>query len=328
MLVRVALDCDALKDTSTDQAAQVHKHTELIRLLRQHGVIVLSSDADVKRTIATLPDVNVRKLWQAAKPYLYWEKPDEPPAACLCYIQNYDQFHTIWSGKADVAIADTARAWVLGVPEDQPSHFDAQVDMEIVRFDLARAADAFVRVEDVNNRDLQKDEHRDTIWQERFKPLVMYTRRITICDRYAGERLRRYYNNQQRESGLRWVLHHISQCSPSYLDLILGAKPDTRLEIIEDVEKMVRGLPGSGVQDLKLTIVPDHHFGENAHDRHIRFQHHSVSIGRGLEIFEESTQTQSSSCHLTMDNAKREREHDLKQMASDSDRDRIIKSAA
>jgi hypothetical protein len=74
-------------------------------------------------------------------------------------------------------------------------------------------------------------------------------------------------------------------------------------------------LPGSGIQDLKLTIVPDPVFKAASHDRHLRFEAVSVWVGRDLEIFGEVTLKQDTSCQYIAKNRTQKKEDALVQGA-------------
>lgn len=300
MLVRVALDCEALNDLSGDPVSRNAWHRALLRLLRQHGVIELTADEEVQVTVKNLGDENLRKLWEGALSDLRWQRSSSPPKICMCRIQDSEQLRSAWGGKADVAVVYDARGQELGIPEGEGSHFDRTAEVEIVRFDCASEAESLRKLQDLASRSIQCGERREAIWKGRFLPLAEHSRRIAIRDRYAGVRLAEHYEGKRTASGLSWFLEQLSRHENSYaIDLIVGAKDLHPTTIVSSVQRMVGELAGEGIEDIKLTVVPDQKFGRHAHDRHIRFGDSFIMwISRGLEIFEEETQTQLSSCHF------------------------------
>lgn len=318
MLARVALDRDALLEPADDPARRLDVHEQLVRFLLRHGVIAGTRREDARALLGNLEDDNLRQLWQAVGDQLRWQETGEFATKGLCDLHDVAEFRAIWSGKADLALVEAARALEFGVPHGQAAHRDEEAQIEITRMDLFHRATTVRRMHDLAERNIARNEERVVIWVERFALLAQESLHVAVCDRYAGVRLARYYavpSTMAHDAGLRWFLKQVGRGSTSYVHLLLGSTMDEHDDVLAAVRRLCGELVGTGVQDLKLTLVEGHRFGDIAHDRHVRFGRNAFFLGRGMEIFEEPRSRQDSGCGYLAYEMARGREKKLRDTA-------------
>ncbi len=312
MLARIALDCDALLEEGADSEVQYELHERLLWTLERYGVLVTARDEHLLGTIRHLSGRGLRELWANRLPALRPHVINDHAAACLCQVEDYERLCSEWRGKAELALITADRARRL-----QSSRATGSNDcVELERLDLFSKARTLRNIVELAESPIVKGEQRADVWRKRFYPLAMHTDKIVICDRYAGTRLHEhYFKRRPWESGLRWFLKELSQCSTSDVHIITGPlesyMPDpqdskkrlrifTAVEIEGAVRRLAKELPGAGVRDLKLTIAPNGAFRDESHDRHLQFNRDanriSIWVGRGLEVFEQEQQGQGTAC--------------------------------
>lgn len=152
----------------------------------------------------------------------------------------------------------------------------------------------FIKSEKYAAQDIKSTEDLEEIWDTRFQGLALYTKTITIIDRFAVKNIIEDYKLNRKTSielfidklpkdGRKYSINLYSACDiggstnltelKTYLTDILGKKTYYLI----------------GVQDFRISLCKNSFFGQEAHDRMLKFDdHHVIQIGNGLDIFRSS----------------------------------------
>ncbi|MBX8487050.1 hypothetical protein [Pseudomonas cichorii] len=141
------------------------------------------------------------------------------------------------------------------------------------------------------------------IWAEKFEPLAMYTKNITIIDRYLFTRIRDELNRNSISSSALNFIKMLSDTGKKFnVKIISGAEERNSIPYHEIVNyfdtNIKKSVPISkGLNSLTLISNSDSFFRDYAHERFIRFDTLVCEIGRGMEVLE-SYPTQMTSFSL------------------------------
>ena len=326
MLVRVAVDCDAL--TTGDSPELTSQHQRLTRILLKNGVLVRTREHDLEALLNPHGDksrklsVNALQAWSAVIDKVRWLDPTEP-IACLCTIGDAETFRRSWAKQADVAVVEETRGQELGLPEGEAVHLDEATGIELAHLWSFDGAQAFERAEELTQRKIWEGADRKDIWNDRFDLLARTSLHVAVVDRYAGLNLVEA-RRKGRISGLEWFLQRLCEYPRTYVTLILGVtgydkglgeRMVNKDQVLQEVRQVVAGLPERGVEDVKLTLVLETEFGNISHGRRIRFENFVVGLDKGLTVFDHSAVASSCDCFDLNDTDTRDYERRLLQVA-------------
>jgi hypothetical protein len=202
-----------------------------------------------------------------------------------------------------IALVDDTRAEVeFGIAEDvvEITVATPSGDFTVCRLQAANQAEVFQEAMRLSGTHIEAIDTYQHIWESRFKHLaVAPIKQIIVFDRYA---ITKHRNCPQTWlSGLERFtrLLDATATGPRYLTLYSAWTAEIYGIGIGDVEadlrQILRRCPNNKVKQIKVVMVSNGAFGDDGHDRFIRFDNHVWDLGVGLEIFEgPSAQRRSS----------------------------------
>lgn len=307
MITPVGVSVEVIRESLARDLRELNAmHEDLTDALLAHGLLVLASEdagRDFRRALADLARVapDAEKRWEAALSSLHsarrlstWRPPIEPP---LERIRDVKSLRTSWRDAICVAFVDDEAADALGVPQSEWSFIDPESEMDITRGRSAWRSSTFRTLRELAlDGCFERGTERDEVWTRFFEPLVWFSRRIVIFDRYAASNAIRRQTDPRRDefemTALGWLLQGIDEsdmADPIEVDIFSG--DDGASGGIEQFEEAVRfvldGDPGAGaIQRIDLYMGS---WGQNPrlpHDRHIRFDLGCVAeLPAGLHVF-------------------------------------------
>ncbi|MBD8772506.1 hypothetical protein IFR08_01790 [Pseudomonas fluorescens] len=141
------------------------------------------------------------------------------------------------------------------------------------------------------------------VWAEKFAPLAMYTKNITIIDRYLFTRIRDSLNRGSINSGALGFLRMLSGTGKKFSVKIISGADEKNSDAYHEITNyfnvnIVDSAPiAKSLNSLTLISNHDSFFRDYAHERFIRFDTHVCEIGLGMQVFE-STPTPMTSFSL------------------------------
>ncbi len=186
--------------------------------------------------------------------------------------------------------------------EDKSKTIPSLGDLEICKFPLVNQSQTVALRESLCRREIDQGERAADIWEQRFSGLAKSRIKIvTIADRYALAHF--FARSHGKACGLeKFILllgrnsQHVGRSLTIYSawtgDLLFDnqKKPLDKRDVLRKLESELRQfLKDIQISNLKIDVylAPDSDFGDEQHDRHIRFDKYVWDIGTGVEIFEE-----------------------------------------
>lgn len=282
MLIEFAIDPSALKALGGPLWLTTDAHERCIRYGLRYGILIHSGselvNSDIWKAVEGLPQQQ-KTLWQTAFKKMRTRKgPDG-----WLGLSHEDSLEGIQHLCADVRVAclEETRALIVGMPENE-SIFRVPPDgPEIVRLSSIDHATSFKEAEAASGQPIPEGLKISELWKVRFSDIAAISRNISIIDRYSVENL----NNQKL--GLQRLLKEIDGSASGAKVSIFSALKDFSAV---DLERLVRSisLGRGGVSEIEVFLVLDRDFGQQAHDRFLRFGDDVFEIGIGVEVFDGS----------------------------------------
>lgn len=288
MIARIAIDARAMADIA-DQIPRHAKrrHDELTKFLRDHGVIVFTSKGDLDALVAALKASPFARLWLTT----------------LKELRDSGRFQTRFTPGWNLAEQASLR-----LPEYMQERIDLLVIPELLAnhkdFDslgyctletgtpIAVLTDSLPQTPIASRiSSLRERGHfpygasREDVWHRVLEPLAVYSREVTVLDRYLLARI-----HDRRELGhVQWLLEKLTDTVPKGARIRVLAEhksagyrnsdPRTpyrdffnHLSLPPQVEVQVAVCPWGGKN------------GKGPHDRHIRFSSGSaISANAGFD---------------------------------------------
>lgn len=327
MLVRAALDTDALVATASDGSPPFRAaHRDLIELLSSYGLLVLAGAADredLTAAVTSLPGP-IRKLWTASLGHFATIQLPPPAPIPLSGVADTATLAGQWRDKIRVAFTTESKATSLGLPPTDPSFVDPGSEIEITRMDLPRDSMRIQQAEQLMRADVVPGTARETVWSDRFDELAHVVKSVTIADRYA---VIDFFTNDRPDqgAGLRWFLDKLDLSTPVSVHLICQAPSRSSAGLwCSRLSKLQTQLTAGGLQSLTVTLAPHPVFRDEAHCRHVRLGNVAVLLDRGLAMFDQPQCTQSTPCSLGDRRGAQQREHRIEQGAFPKARRRTL----
>jgi len=295
MLVPFVIDADSLApDQAWTPTQQRACYNGLLDLWRRAGL--LAHDGEVlhgsrlHQAVQALPQ-SVRPRWQEVlerSPLLA-----TPAWNCKVSPASLGDFATV----AKLALVDDTRAEVefgFGEDCDEAVHAVNGTDVSVCRLLAAGQAQAFQTATALAGAHIEAGDTFQATWDARFNALAKAPiKLVSIVDRYAiGQHV---VCPQSRLSGLERFLRlldndatghrHVTIYSAWTADLS-GENKKTIDEIEAELRIVLGRLPSRNVKRIKVFMVPNTGFRDDAHDRFVRFGDYVWDIGLGLEVFD------------------------------------------
>jgi hypothetical protein len=290
MITEFSLDKDFFDSATLTTPGQSATHDSILQLWRNHGVLVLTPEKfeTAVDLIKKFP-IKYQQRWKDAfaenrtllidtdwGDFCDYESFSELTKLISIFKTGLaeDGVGQIISGTDDSVIYCTATGFEL---------LGAGAASESINFKLSKTA---------SSTEIKFGSNAHDVWNEKFKPLAMYTKNITIIDRFLFARIRDSLSRGSVSSGALGFLKMLSETGKKFnIKIISGAEhknSDAYHEIvnyfninIKDSAPIARGL-----NSLTLISNHDNFFRDYAHERFIRFDAHVCEIGLGMQVFE------------------------------------------
>jgi hypothetical protein len=302
VLIPFAIDADSLTpDPAWTPAARLACHRDLLNAWQHYGLLTHDGQrfegSRLQQAVLQLPQ-NVRPLWL--------EMLERAPIFA---------FGDGWNGAVvqanlpalatatGLALVDDTRAEVeFGIGEDaiETTIATANGEIDVCRLQTANQAKSFQEAIRLSGTHIEAVDTYQQIWDSRFRHLAIAPiKQISVVDRYAITKHR--LCPQARLSGFERFARLLDAAAtgPRYLTLYSAWTAEIRGVDIRDVEadlqEILRRCPNNNVRRIKVVMVGNGAFGDESHDRFIRFENHVWDLGLGLEVFEGPTAQRRSS---------------------------------
>jgi hypothetical protein len=314
MLLRFALDADGVAELGAQDAEGIRSAQRLFSpLLARVGILVFASPDDRARLIHAVRGLpqELRKIWITLLEDVVRMYATAPQPVALSELTTADDLNT-WRRQIRLALVGPVSGTSGGLAsgEDRLLHEDSGIELaRLLTADSDRLRDAFALLE----RDVQRGEQRDDVWEERFRIAASTGLPMTILDSYATQHLHRAVHAGGR-CGLVWFLGKLSAAGKTPVHIISCANSaQAARATAHDLTQLRSQL--SGVTSLSLTLASRQTYQRFAHARHVRFRAFVMCLDRGLSMFDHSSCRYSMPCPRVSPDTAREREEDIERHA-------------
>jgi hypothetical protein len=284
MLVKFAVDEDALFSGAADAVSQRAAHRRLLNAWRHVGVLVIDAPegqcSSFLTAVQRLPQA-LRTMWQQA---LMRQRriQSNVPQVRLSIVNNGEELSPLAS-IIELACLEETRACCFGVPADEESINLPDSGIELCRFDLADQSQAFRRAVDLASADIPEGTRVGELWAQRFARLASLCHGdVVVVDRYCATS---HMQRRDGYSGLRRLLveldNVVKACTVYVYSSIVEYAED---EIVDSVSSLAKNL-GTGIRSVVLRLVADGDFSRTSHYRYLRFGDDVYDIDVGLDVF-------------------------------------------
>ena len=293
MLVKFAIESQAINNSATP----VH----IKRLLgnwERFGILTYPARSD-RSIIARSQELNprARQLWTAA-----WSKVAKNNGNRYRWIPCNDgafewnnlgtaEALTVLDEEFEVALLEDDRATILQIPDGESMCLGS---VEGVRLWDVDASLRFGHCETLSAKPIEKGELRADVWEQRFQRLASHAKVIVVVDQYAVQ------NNNI--NGVFSLLNFCDRDSEG-CEITLYSSPGRNGSphaIQNAIKAAFDRLNGNRIASVTVRLFRETDFRMYAHDRHIRFDHNVIRVGRGMRPFEKATVTESTDVGLAV----------------------------
>lgn len=305
MLVPFVIDADSLApDPTWTPVTRLACHRDLLSVWWNYGLLAHDGQcfdgSRLQQAVLQLPQ-NLRTLWlemlERAPMFAFGDGWDGTVAkATLPALVNATR----------LALVDDTRAEVeFGIAEDDVAMTIATPDgaIDVCRLQTANQAASFQEAMRLSGTHIEAADTYQQIWDSRFRHLALAPmKQISVVDRYAITK--HCLCPQAWLSGLERFtrLLDATATGPRYLTVYSAWTAEINGVDIRDIEadlqEILRRCPNNNVRRIKAVMVGNGAFGDEGHDRFIRFENHVWDLGLGLEVFEGPAAQRRSSATL------------------------------
>ncbi|MCC6070542.1 hypothetical protein ACFSQU_11990 [Massilia sp. GCM10020059] len=304
MLVPFVIDADSLApDPAWTPTQQRSCYNNLLDVWQRTGLLVHDGDSlpasRLHQAVPTIPP-NIRPRWQ--------EVLERAPLLTAPEWNGNVAAETLsdFSGVAQLALVDDTCAEVgFGFNDDcdQALQPGDGIDVSICRLLAVGQAHAFQAATALAGTHIEAGDNFQVTWDARFSALAKAPiKLISVVDRYAiGQHIT---HTQNQLSGLERFLRLLDTDATGqrYVTIYSAWTADlsgANRKSIDDIEAELRlvfgRLPHKNIKRIKVFMVPNTGFRDDAHDRFIRFSDYVWDIGLGLEVLDGAYSAKRSS---------------------------------
>ncbi|MBT0076502.1 hypothetical protein J4H65_14495 [Vibrio alginolyticus] len=168
---------------------------------------------------------------------------------------------------------------------------NSKVNVEIIDPQNIFESVNFRKSEQFSFRDISNNDRIDDIWRDSFKSLSLYSKKITIIDRYLIKGVLEDFS-ENKETAIEFFSKFLSLNDRNYVVNIYSAcdfngvatKSGDVKKYIDDVLSNKRYII-SGQIKINIFLCKNNVFSSVAHDRMMVFERHAIQIGNGMDIF-------------------------------------------
>ena len=232
-----------------------------------------------------------RRLWNAL-----WQEIENSPNRFLRCRGNYKIVLISTQLAGNENIPDAGSKYVRGV--------------ETVRLTQVNDSKEFIHVENLSRRRISIGDRAADLWQERFQELARHSRDVAVVDQWA-------VRSNRNIGGLSRLLRLLNRDSNGCSITIYSSPNSGSRSELRKIQRMVSTeavkFDRSSINSIEIRLFEKGDFNKFAYDRHIRFDHRVIEIGRGLRIFELNSVQENSriSFNILTSGAAEDTESDL-----------------
>lgn len=294
ILVPFSLEWSAPEHAALHPAQQAAFARRVVEFWASHGVVVVLGGSDGRtrflEAIEALPQ-QARICWKSAIKR-FQERivfADAPEIEDIIDLEGLAPI----TGTVALLGASDERCDLLGLDAEEIARSLGGGHIEVARVLCLCEAPSALRARHEASRELERGTMREQIWEERFEPLVRYSRQLVVVDRYCGVDALRHASD--RASGLEFVLRQIWRKDLRVKIMMASPRANPgqdhddvlaafRGAIVEMADRLAMQL-GPRSRDLEIIRLRDKTFGEMSHDRYLRFSSWVYRLDVGLESF-------------------------------------------
>jgi hypothetical protein len=286
LIVRFAVDPDALAMESGSPSARRAAHARLIRHWHDFGILVHEgADCHGKRlseAIGELPQ-ELRKMWKAALAHnrrapagKKWRSP--------ATIDSPKDLKSL-NGQVDLVCFHETRAELLGMPEDTLSWQPDGRELRICRLEDIDQSDDFLTARRLSNEIIEAEYSVEALWEERFEMLASVCRHVTVVDRYAVQN-HILFEERGEPSGLRKLLSELDESETEHSVTVYSAIQQECSEkyMVHVMRDLAAELDEGGLSELSLYVTDNQTFGGIVHHRYLRFNGAVCILDTGIQV--------------------------------------------
>ena len=290
MLARLAIDPEALSDTTTPVSMTKFHHNSLLETIAAHGSIVFANNDEARAFVQAIKHQHafppgMAEKWSNLLPELHklgrvrlMVPPGDQP---ISQVRALDALQHGWKGNLDIAVLGNSGASAIGISEDKGilEDIDSQVEIAtVVATPHTRTVTHYRELADIAI--LPHRAERETFWDEVLRPIATASKAASVLDGYLLTRLWDKEDNlpmsRSRDAGhVEWILDHLdSTMRPgSELELICAYDRNKSHYTADESADVIRDSwsPLSHGRLTKVTLTLVERQKGFTHDRHIRF---------------------------------------------------------
>lgn len=287
MIVRFAIDPDALLFSGYEPALQSKFTEDLFRVWRHCGILDLRSCSG---GVTSLCD-RIERLEQPRRSM--WKE-------FLMRAQHWGLVQPVSAVASNGDLGDSMSVNppvdVIAIKRDaakaqgfRPDELARAGNPEVCRLEGIGESPAFRSAEEVREKGkCQRGELVQHIWNQLFKPLVDVFDPIVIIDHYCTNSTS-LLTATAGQSGIERFLSFVDASSadarPKNIQIYSAQDDGFREDVVRRLHAFVKGLPNKRIGTLDLFTIPGKHFGRIVHYRYVRFHnYHCLQLDHGLEI--------------------------------------------
>jgi hypothetical protein len=292
MIVRFALEPEALKWRGGDRVATDNFHVSFLEKWHDCGVLIVQRSHDgasrLDREIQDLP-LKLRKRWTVAMGHFprVTDLEGLPDLSAVDHAEKVAGF----AKRVQLVLFEPTRAFdAFGLTDDEVAIRVESSGLEVCRFDAGARAASFAVAKARAHRDIPAKEATDAIWREYFEIPVALSKTIVVIDRYSGKAVLERGERSGFGQFLKRAEESVVEGGPATHEVIIYSEipgTSTRGDIHAAFRSVVASTSHKRIQRVTLRLLVPGDAKKWAHDRKTLFDRRwLISLGSGIRIFE------------------------------------------
>ena len=190
-------------------------------------------------------------------------------------------------GLGTVLIADGCQGKILG---DEGYYLSSDKGVEVLIPDEINSSHNFSESVLYSKKDINKSDDINQVWSTRFRKLAMYSKVITVQDRYFIKNLVEDIEKGNKTS-LELFIEFLSKDVRNKFSLSFYSSGNEKdghdHKIVEGFLTRLSKKPyyHKTIASITITSCAGRFFPENAHERFLKFDNHVMALGNGMQLF-------------------------------------------
>ncbi|GAB2875852.1 hypothetical protein GCM10027093_09120 [Paraburkholderia jirisanensis] len=287
MLIKFAVDPEALDARNLEHSLAVALHRRVIESWREVGIFV---HAGTRLTESPFLE-HVDKLPVALKSL--WINALKANKRVPCSVEWDGDFGNSLESQLDVlaridlALLESAKVTCytdIGDAEHSAC-VPAFGDVELCRFHSVEQSIRLNQARATQHTSLLKDANNADEWSKRYSAWLRICDNVVVVDRYGAQDYLRSFRGAEKPGLTRMLdtVHARGKSAPANVTLFVG-DPKISSDVAEFVGEL-RKFSGDGIREIKLNLVDDRVFRQHAHHRYMRCDYAVFGMDRGIGAF-------------------------------------------